>query len=115
MDRGSAVTWRPSAILVLAVELDLGTNDAFDRVGTWWILVLDRPRASRRSQASGRDHSFTLEAVDGARPRAGVRKGYVHAIVIEAYASGRLQRTYAKARARPGCSRIERTLGMIAA
>ncbi|UZF92372.1 DNA topoisomerase IB [Bosea sp. NBC_00550] len=44
-----------------------------------------------------------------------VRKSYVHAIVIEAYASGRLQRSYAKARARPGCSRIERALGLLAA
>ncbi|GAU84171.1 hypothetical protein BIWAKO_04103 [Bosea sp. BIWAKO-01] len=44
-----------------------------------------------------------------------VRKSYVHAIVIEAYASGRLQRSYAKARGRPGCSRIERALGLLAA
>lgn len=44
-----------------------------------------------------------------------VRKSYVHAIVIDAYASGRLQRSYAKARARPGCSRIERALGLLAA
>ena len=43
-----------------------------------------------------------------------VRKSYVHAIVIDAYASGHLQRTYAKARARPGCSRIERALGLLA-
>ena len=43
-----------------------------------------------------------------------VRKSYVHAIVIDAYASGRLQKTYAKARARPGCSRIERALGLLA-
>ncbi|MFJ5370259.1 DNA topoisomerase IB, partial [Bosea sp. CER48] len=41
-----------------------------------------------------------------------VRKSYVHAIVIDAYASGRLQRSYAKARARTGCSRIERALGL---
>ncbi len=44
-----------------------------------------------------------------------VRKSYVHAIVIESYASGRLQKTYAKARAKPGCSRIERALGLLAA
>jgi len=44
-----------------------------------------------------------------------VRKSYVHAIVIDAYASGRLQRSYAKARAKPGCSRIERALGLLAA
>lgn len=44
-----------------------------------------------------------------------VRKSYVHAIVIDAYASGRLQRSYAKARARAGCSRIERALGLLAA
>ncbi len=44
-----------------------------------------------------------------------VRKSYVHAIVVDAYASGRLQRSYAKARARPGCSRIERALGLLAA
>lgn len=43
-----------------------------------------------------------------------VRKSYVHAIVIDAYASGRLQKSYAKARARPGCSRIERALGLLA-
>ena len=42
-----------------------------------------------------------------------VRKSYVHAIVIDAYASGRLQRSYAKARARAGCSRIERALGLL--
>lgn len=44
-----------------------------------------------------------------------VRKSYVHAIVIDAYASGRLQRSYAKARGRAGCSRIERALGLLAA
>ncbi|MCU4179226.1 DNA topoisomerase IB [Bosea sp. BH3] len=44
-----------------------------------------------------------------------VRKSYVHAIVIDAYASGRLQRSYARARSRPGCSRIERALGLLAA
>jgi DNA topoisomerase-1 len=44
-----------------------------------------------------------------------VRKSYVHAIVIDAYASGRLQKTYAKARAKPGCSRIERALGLLSA
>lgn len=43
-----------------------------------------------------------------------VRKSYVHAIVIDAYASGRLERSYAKARARAGCSRIERALGLLA-
>jgi len=44
-----------------------------------------------------------------------VRKSYVHAIVIDAYASGRLQSSFAKARARAGCSRIERALGLLAA
>lgn len=44
-----------------------------------------------------------------------VRKSYVHAIVLDAYASGRLQKSYAKARAKPGCSRIERALGLLAA
>ena len=44
-----------------------------------------------------------------------VRKSYVHAIVIDAFASGRLQRSFAKARARAGCSRIERALGLLAA
>ncbi len=44
-----------------------------------------------------------------------VRKSYVHAIVIDAYASGRLQKSYAKARAKAGCSRIERALGLLAA
>jgi len=44
-----------------------------------------------------------------------VRKSYVHAIVVDAYASGRLQHSYAKARAKPGCSRIERALGLLAA
>lgn len=44
-----------------------------------------------------------------------VSKSYVHAIVIDAYASGQLQRSYAKARARSGCSRIERALGLLAA
>ena len=44
-----------------------------------------------------------------------VRKSYVHAIVIDAYASGKLQRIYKKARATAYCSRIERTLGRLAA
>lgn len=43
-----------------------------------------------------------------------VRKSYVHAIVIDAYASGRLQRSYAKVRAAARCSRIERALGRLA-
>jgi DNA topoisomerase-1 len=44
-----------------------------------------------------------------------VRKSYVHAIVIDAYASGRLQRSYEKVRATARCSRIERALGRLAA
>ncbi|WP_197062805.1 DNA topoisomerase IB [Bosea sp. UNC402CLCol] len=44
-----------------------------------------------------------------------VRKSYVHAIVIDAYASGRLQSSYAKVRASARCSRIERALGQLAA
>jgi DNA topoisomerase-1 len=44
-----------------------------------------------------------------------VRKSYVHAIVVDAYASGRLSRAYRKARGRGGCSRIERALGLLAA
>ncbi|WP_089176629.1 DNA topoisomerase IB [Bosea sp. AS-1] len=44
-----------------------------------------------------------------------VRKSYVHAILIDAYASGQLQRSYEKVRATAGCSRIERALGRLAA
>lgn len=44
-----------------------------------------------------------------------VRKSYVHAIVVEAYASGRLQRSYARVRASGRCSRIERALALLAA
>jgi DNA topoisomerase-1 len=44
-----------------------------------------------------------------------VRKSYVHEIVVEAYASGRLSRAYREARGRGGCSRIERALGLLAA
>ncbi|AMJ59273.1 DNA topoisomerase IB [Bosea sp. PAMC 26642] len=44
-----------------------------------------------------------------------VRKSYVHAIVVSSYASGKLKRCYEKARARAGCSRIERALGLVAA
>lgn len=43
-----------------------------------------------------------------------VRKSYVHEIVVSSYASGRLKRTYDKARAKAGCSRIERALGLLA-
>ncbi|MGN6098883.1 MAG: DNA topoisomerase IB [Bosea sp. (in: a-proteobacteria)] len=43
-----------------------------------------------------------------------VRKSYVHAIVIDAYASGRLQRSYETVRASGHCSRIERALGRLA-
>lgn len=43
-----------------------------------------------------------------------VRKSYVHAIVVTSYASGKLRRCYQKARARAGCSRIERALGLVA-
>lgn len=43
-----------------------------------------------------------------------VRKSYVHAIVVASYASGKLQRCFQKARARAGCSRIERALGLLA-
>ncbi|MEN5082247.1 DNA topoisomerase IB [Bosea sp. TWI1241] len=43
-----------------------------------------------------------------------VRKSYVHAIVVDSYASGRLQSAYRKARGRGGCSRIERALGVLA-
>lgn len=43
-----------------------------------------------------------------------VRKSYVHAIVVTSYASGKLKRCYEKARARAGCSRIERALGLVA-
>ncbi len=44
-----------------------------------------------------------------------VRKSYVHAIVIDAYASGQLQRIYKKMRSTAHCSRIERALGRLAA
>jgi DNA topoisomerase-1 len=44
-----------------------------------------------------------------------VRKSYVHEIVLRSYASGRLKRCYDKAKARGGCSRIERALGLLAA
>lgn len=44
-----------------------------------------------------------------------VRKSYVHEIVVNAYASGRLKRAYSKARGRGFCSRIERALGLLAA
>jgi DNA topoisomerase-1 len=44
-----------------------------------------------------------------------VRKSYVHEIVVKSYATGRLKRCYDKAKARSGCSRIERALGRLAA
>lgn len=44
-----------------------------------------------------------------------VRKSYVHAIVVSSYASGKLKRCYEKAKARAGCSRIERALGALTA
>lgn len=44
-----------------------------------------------------------------------VRKSYVHEIVVSSYASGKLRRVYRQARARGGCSRIERALGLLAA
>jgi len=44
-----------------------------------------------------------------------VRKSYVHAIVVDSYATGRLGKAYRKARGRGGCSRIERALGLLAA
>ena len=44
-----------------------------------------------------------------------VRKSYVHEIVVRSHATGRLRRCYDKAKARGGCSRIERTLGLLAA
>lgn len=44
-----------------------------------------------------------------------VRKSYVHEIVVTSYANGRLKRCYDKAKARGGCSRIERALGRLAA
>lgn len=43
-----------------------------------------------------------------------VRKSYVHAIVVSAYASGRLGRAYRSARRGKGCTRIERALGALA-
>lgn len=43
-----------------------------------------------------------------------VRKSYVHEVVLRSYASGKLKRSYEKARSRAGCSRIERTLGLLA-
>lgn len=44
-----------------------------------------------------------------------VRKSYVHEIVVNAYATGRLKQAYQKARGRGFCSRIERALGLLAA
>jgi DNA topoisomerase-1 len=44
-----------------------------------------------------------------------VRKSYVHEIVVNSYASGRLKQAYQQARGRGGCSRIERALGLLAA
>ncbi|CAN7658369.1 DNA topoisomerase IB [Bosea sp. LjRoot9] len=44
-----------------------------------------------------------------------VRKSYVHEIVVNAYASGRLKACYDGVRARAGCSRAERVLALLAA
>lgn len=43
-----------------------------------------------------------------------VRKSYVHELVISSYASGRLKASYARARRRAGCSRIEHALALLA-
>ena len=42
-----------------------------------------------------------------------VRKSYVHQVVVQSYATGKLKRSYDKARARNGCTRIERALGLL--
>jgi len=42
-----------------------------------------------------------------------VRKSYVHQVVVSSYASGKLKRSYDKARARGGCTRVERALGLL--
>lgn len=44
-----------------------------------------------------------------------VRKSYVHEIVLRSYTTGRLKRCYDRSKARGGCSRIERALGLLAA
>ena len=44
-----------------------------------------------------------------------VRKSYVHEIVVSSFATGRLSRMFRKARARAGCTRIERARGLLAA
>ncbi|POR52485.1 DNA topoisomerase IB [Bosea psychrotolerans] len=44
-----------------------------------------------------------------------VRKSYVHEIVVNAYASGRLKACYDGVRGRAGCSRTERALALLAA
>ncbi|KFC72766.1 DNA topoisomerase IB [Bosea sp. LC85] len=43
------------------------------------------------------------------------RKSYVHAIVVNAYANGKLAASFEKVRAGGGCSRIERALALLAA
>lgn len=43
------------------------------------------------------------------------RKSYVHAIVVSSYANGKLAASFEKARARGGCSRIERALALLPA
>ena len=42
-----------------------------------------------------------------------VRKSYVHQVVLQSFANGKLKRSYDKARPRGGCSRIERAIGML--
>lgn len=42
-----------------------------------------------------------------------VRKSYVHQVVVQSYATGKLKRSYERARARNGCTRIERALGLL--
>ncbi|AOO81592.1 DNA topoisomerase IB [Bosea vaviloviae] len=64
-----------------------------------------------------RELALVMREVSGrlANTPAVVRKSYVHEIVVNAYASGRLKACYDGVRASAGCSRAERALALLAA
>lgn len=76
-------------------------------------LVEIEPAASETGRR--RQLAVVMRAISErlANTPAVVRKSYVHAVVVEGFASGALQRAHAAARGRPGLRRSEKTLARL--
>lgn len=76
-------------------------------------LVEIEPAASETGRRRQLSHVMRAISERLANTPAVVRKSYVHAVVVEAFASGALRKAYDGARGRPGLRRAEKTVARL--